>query len=75
VVIDAVHERETVQRGFAAEEDAACLKLLGEAGITPVDPETIDLLAFRMAVADVVDAAAGKLAPQLRRVFLGTAVE
>jgi TRAP-type C4-dicarboxylate transport system substrate-binding protein len=75
VVIDAVHESETVQRGFAAEEDAACLKLLGEAGITPVGPEAIDLPTFRTAVADVVVAAAGEFAPDLRLVFLGTAAE
>jgi TRAP-type C4-dicarboxylate transport system substrate-binding protein len=69
-LMDAVRESEAVQRRFAAEEDAACLKLLGEAGIVPLGPEEIDLAAFRGAVADVVDAAARGFAPELRRAFL-----
>jgi TRAP-type transport system periplasmic protein len=71
VLMDAVRESETVQRGFAAEEDAACLTVLGEAGVTPVGPEAIDLPAFRTAVAETVDAAARGFAPELRRAFLG----
>jgi TRAP-type transport system periplasmic protein len=71
VLIDAVRESEVVQRAFAAEEDAACLKLLDEAGIVPVGPEAIDLAAFRSAVAETVDAAAGGFDPALRQAFLG----
>jgi C4-dicarboxylate-binding protein DctP len=70
VLMDAVRESEGVQRGLAAEEDAACLGLLAEAGITPVGPEEIDLPAFRAVVAETVDAAAGGFDPALRRAFL-----
>jgi TRAP-type C4-dicarboxylate transport system substrate-binding protein len=71
VLTEAVRQSEAVQRGFAAEEDAACLKLLADAGITPVGPEEIDLSAFRAAVAETVDTAARGFAPELRRAFLG----
>jgi C4-dicarboxylate-binding protein DctP len=70
-LMDAVRESETVQRGFAAEEDAACLALLAQAGIAPVGPAAIDLPAFRAAVAETVEAAASGFAPELRRAFLG----
>ena len=69
---DAVRESEMVQRGSAAEENAACLTLLAEAGITPVGPDAIDLPAFQAAVAATVDTAAGAFAPELRRAFLGS---
>jgi len=73
VLTEAVRESEMVQRAIAAEEDAACLKLLGEAGIAPVGPETIDLISFRMAMAEAVNTAAGNFAPELRRAFPGAA--
>jgi len=73
VLTAAIDDSETTQRAFAAEEDAACLTLLNEAGITPVGPEAIDLPAFQTAVTPVVDAAASGFAPQLRRAVLGVA--
>ena len=73
VLTEAVRESETVQRGFAAEEDAACLQALGDAGITPVGPEDMDLISFRTAAAEAVNTAAGKLSPELRRAFPGAA--
>ena len=66
----AVRDSETAQRGFAAEEDAVCLRLLADAGITPLGPEEIDLPAFRMAVRDIVDQAAGQIGSALRRDFI-----
>jgi TRAP-type C4-dicarboxylate transport system substrate-binding protein len=73
VLTEAVHESETVQRGFAAEEDAACLQALGAAGITPAGPEAIDLPAFRAAVKQVLGATASGFAPELRNAFPGAA--
>jgi TRAP-type C4-dicarboxylate transport system substrate-binding protein len=72
---DAVRESEALQRGYAADEDAACLALLAEAGITPVGPDEIDLSAFRAAMSEVVEAAARGFAPEVRRAFLGAATE
>jgi C4-dicarboxylate-binding protein DctP len=66
----SVHESETIQRGFAIEEDAACLKILDEAGITPVGSDSLDGVAFRAAVADTVSVAASGISPELRRIFL-----
>lgn len=66
----AVQESETIQRGFAIEEDDACLKLLADAGITPLGPDSLDGTAFHAAVADTVSTAAAGISPELRRNFL-----
>ena len=47
----AARESEAVQRAAAGAEDAACLRLLTEAGVTVVEADAIDLPAFRAAVA------------------------
>jgi TRAP-type C4-dicarboxylate transport system substrate-binding protein len=73
-LLQVVHESETIQRGFAAEEDAACLKILDESGITPVGPDAIDLSAFRAVVANTVHAAAHSFPPALRQSFLEASV-
>ena len=75
VLTAAVRESEALQRGYAADEDAACLGLLEQAGITPVGPDAIDLPAFRAAVSEVVETAARGFAPELRRTFLGAVTE
>jgi TRAP-type transport system periplasmic protein len=49
VLTDAAREAEAVQRAFAVAEDAACMKLLAEAGVSVVEPASIDLPAFRAA--------------------------
>jgi C4-dicarboxylate-binding protein DctP len=67
---DAVRDSETQQRGFAIAEDADCLTLLAAAGIMPAGPGTIDLAAFRAAVAQTLDAATNGFSPELRRAFL-----
>lgn len=69
-LLAAVRDSEAIQRGYAVEEDDACLQLLAEANITPVGPDSIDGGAFRAAVADVVSTAASNLSPELRSIFL-----
>ena len=49
---EAAHESETTQRALAIAEDAACLRLLAEAGVALLGPEQIDLAAFRAAAAE-----------------------
>jgi TRAP-type C4-dicarboxylate transport system substrate-binding protein len=43
-------ESETIQRALAIAEDAACLRLLADAGIAVIGPDAIDLQGFRAAV-------------------------
>jgi TRAP-type C4-dicarboxylate transport system substrate-binding protein len=47
----AARESENVQRTLAAAEDTACLTLLRNAGCTVLEPDAIDLPAFRTAAA------------------------
>ena len=49
----AVRESEAIQRSLAVAEDADCLKLLADAGVTVVGPDAIDLPAFRALAAGV----------------------
>ena len=52
-VLDAAaRDSEATQRAQAAAEDADCLKLLADAGVAVIEPDAIDLPAFRAAVAD-----------------------
>lgn len=46
---EAARESEATQRAFAIAEDAACLRLLAEAGVAIIGTEDIDLQAFRAA--------------------------
>jgi TRAP-type transport system periplasmic protein len=46
----AAVESQTMQRALAVAEDAACLRLLADAGVTVIGPDAIDLPAFRAAV-------------------------
>ena len=48
----AAHESESTQRALAVAEDAACLELLTQAGVTITGPDAIDFPAFRAAAAD-----------------------
>jgi TRAP-type transport system periplasmic protein len=48
----AAYESEAAQRAFAVAEDAACLKVLDEAGVKVIGPEEIDLRAFRALAAN-----------------------
>jgi TRAP-type C4-dicarboxylate transport system substrate-binding protein len=70
VLAMAVRDSEAIQRGFAVEEDDACLKLLAEADITSIGSEFIDGVAFRAAVAETVTTAASGISAELRRIFL-----
>ncbi len=47
----ACRESEATQRALAISEDADCLQLLAEAGVTVVAPEAIDLEGFRKAAS------------------------
>ena len=47
VIEAAAHESEAAQRAHAVAEDAECLKVLSDAGVTVIGPEEIDLRAFR----------------------------
>lgn len=47
----AAGESATIQRGLAIAEDAECLRLLADAGVTVIGPDAIDVQAFRTAVA------------------------
>ena len=49
---EAARESETIQRALAIAEDAVCLRLLAEAGVAVLEPEQIDLAAFRVAAAE-----------------------
>ncbi len=46
----AAGESEVHQRALAVAEDAECLRLLADAGVTVIGPDAIDLQAFRAAV-------------------------
>ena len=48
-LMDAAHEATARQRALAAAEDAACLKVLAGAGVSVLEPDAIDLAAFRTA--------------------------
>ena len=47
----AARESEVHQRALAIAEDAECLRLLADAGVTVIGPDAIDLQGFRAAVA------------------------
>jgi TRAP-type C4-dicarboxylate transport system substrate-binding protein len=47
----AAIESATIQRGLAIAEDAECLRLLADAGVTVIGPDAIDVQGFRTAVA------------------------
>jgi C4-dicarboxylate-binding protein DctP len=47
VLAEAARESEAAQRSLAVAEDADCLKLLADAGVTAIGPDAIDLPAFR----------------------------
>ena len=49
VLADAARASATTQRALAAAEDAACMKLLTESGVSVIGPDAIDLPAFRAA--------------------------
>ncbi len=55
---DALHEAVAVatqaQRGFAAEEDSACLAVLAEAGVEVIGGDDVDKAAFRTAMEEIV---------------------
>jgi TRAP-type transport system periplasmic protein len=51
VLNSAARESEATQRSLAVAEDADCMKVLVDAGVTVLGPEAIDLAAFR-AMAD-----------------------
>jgi TRAP-type C4-dicarboxylate transport system substrate-binding protein len=51
VLGDAARESEAMQRSLAVAEDADCLKLLADAGVTVIGPDAIDLPAFRALAA------------------------
>jgi TRAP-type transport system periplasmic protein len=46
----AAHESEATQRALAIAEDTDCLKVLADAGVAVLDPEMVDLPAFRAAI-------------------------
>ena len=46
-LVDATRETTLRQRELAATEDAACLKVLADAGVSVLPPEAINLTAFR----------------------------
>jgi C4-dicarboxylate-binding protein DctP len=50
----AARESEKVQRTLAVGEDAACLTLLRDAGCTVLEPDALDLSAFRIAAAGAI---------------------
>lgn len=47
----AARDSEAAQRSLAVAEDAECLRILAEAGVTVLAPGDIDLAAFRAAAA------------------------
>jgi TRAP-type transport system periplasmic protein len=47
----AARESEVMQRSLAVAEDADCLKLLADAGVSVIGPDAIDLPAFRALAA------------------------
>lgn len=47
---DAASNATARQRALAADEDAACMKVLADAGVAVIDPNAIDLAAFRATV-------------------------
>ncbi len=51
VLLAAARDSEATQRTLAAAEDAACLKVLADAGVAVTGADAIDLPAFRAAVA------------------------
>ena len=50
--VDAAREATIQQRELAAAEDAACLKMLADAGVSILEPDAIDLAALRAASMD-----------------------
>ena len=52
VLTGAARESAAVQRSLAAAEDAACMKVLAEAGVAVIGPDAIDLPAFRAAAME-----------------------
>jgi TRAP-type C4-dicarboxylate transport system substrate-binding protein len=51
IIEAAAHESEATQRALAVAEDAACMKVLAEAGVAVIGPEEIDMRAFRVAAS------------------------
>ncbi len=53
LVAEAAKESEAMQRSLAVAEDADCLRLLADAGVSVIGPDAIDLPVFRALAAAV----------------------